>query len=143
MEKSFDKTLNVVLDKAKGADKKLSGLLDVRQAFDKEVEKQYPNLYNSEAMTPIKQAVMATRRAINDLIEAKLPNGTTLDGVPFKASLKKQSLLYDAIENTASKSAKIGSNILTRAAKTKVGKAVQYGLEGFGAYEGAKKLLGK
>lgn len=144
LEKSFDKTLNVVLDKAQTADKKLSGLLDVRQQFDQEVAKQYPNLYNgSDSMSAIKQAVKATRQAINDLIEKKLPNGMTADGIPFKQSLKTQSLLYDAIDNVAAKGDKIGSNILSRAAKTPIGKAIEYGVGGTAVFEGAKKILGK
>jgi len=117
LEKSFNKTLSVVLDKASGADKKLSGLLDVRQEFDARVAEQYPNLYNSDTMSAMKQAVIKTRAAINDLIESKLPEGYTVDGTSFKDSLKKQSLLYDAIDNAstnAAKSSKIGSNIVTR-----------------------------
>jgi len=118
LEKAFDKTVNVVLDQSGNANKKLEGLLDVRQQFDSVVAKQYPNLYNgSDAMNAIKTAVKDTRNAINDLIESKLPEGKTLDGISYKDSLKKQSLLYDAVDNTATnaaKDSKVGSNAITR-----------------------------
>ncbi len=118
LEKSFDKTMKVVFDQAGNANKKLSGLLDVRQNLDKIVAQQYPNLYNSDTMTAMKQAITQTRSAINDLIEKKLPQGTTADGTPFKESLKKQSLLYDAVDNAAlnaAKGEKVGTNVVTRA----------------------------
>jgi hypothetical protein len=120
LEKSFDKTMKVVLDQSTGANKKLSGLLDVRQNLDKIVAQQYPNLYNSDTMTAMKSAITQVRGAINDLIEKKLPEGVTADGTPFKDSLKKQSLLYDAVDNAAAnatKESKVGTNVISRTIK--------------------------
>lgn len=138
LEKAFDKTIKVVLDKASTAKKSLSGLLDVRQEFDKVVAKQYPNLYNgSESMNAIKTAIRDTRGAINDLIEKKLPQGMTVDGIPFKESLKKQSLLYDAIENVSSKAPKEGTNKITALVKKypKTAAALKYSAAAAGGGE--------
>ena len=149
LEKAFNKTLNVVMDKAQMADKNLSGLLDVRQAFDREVEKQYPNLYNSETMTAIKQAVLKTRAAINDMIEKALPEGKTALGDSFKNSLKKQNLLFEAKTNIAEKAPKLGESA------SRIGKSIKYVknhpvstlLGGYGTEKliesGIKKVIGK
>ncbi len=139
---AFKKTTKAVLQEATKADKNLSGLLDVRQKFDNRVAAQYPNIYDS-SNSAIKVAVTKTRSAINQMIEDALPNGTTIDGVSFRDSLKKQSLLYDAIDNASSKVGKVGTNAFSQFMKNnpKTAGVLKYGLGGLGA-EKALKTIG-
>lgn len=119
-----DNTLNNVYDRlikrVEGlADKnggKVSNLLDLRQEFDGLVKRQYPNLYSSETMTPMRQAVRDIRDAITNFTADNLPEGTGL-----KESLLTQHHILTAIENMAEKATSgpqkvIGSNALTRLA---------------------------
>lgn len=139
IKKAYVKSLNLTLKEAQNSSKTLDGLLDVRQSFDRIVRKQYPDLYSNDTLTPIKSAVMDTRRAINKLIEAKLPE--TVDKQLFIDSLRKQTRLYEAVDNVATKVPKIGTSVLTKFSKIK--KALIYGGETILGYEGVKKLLGK
>lgn len=117
-----DNTLNNVYDRlikrVEGlADKnggKVSNLLDLRQEFDQLVRRQYPNLYSSDTLTPMRQAVKDIRTAITDFTAQNLPEGTGL-----KESLLTQHHLLTAIENMSEKATKgatkeIGTNALTR-----------------------------
>lgn len=130
-----DKTLNGAYDLmkkrilgiAEKAPKTLDGLLDVRQELDKAVERQYPNLYSSPTLTPMKQAILDLRSAINQQIENQLPEGLAANGVHFRDSLRKQSLLFDAYKNASGKVGAIGDNALTRFGKK---------------YPNAKKVIG-
>lgn len=140
VEKAFTKTLQATLKESEKSSKTLEGLLDVRQKFDRIVAKQYPKLYESDTLSPIKIAVKETRRAINKLIEAKLPD--TAQKAEFINSLRKQSLLYDAIDNVATKVPKVGSTALSRWAKSHTGliKGLKWGITGASAGLGIKSL---
>ncbi len=138
-EKAFVKTLNAALKEAESSPKTLDGLLDVRQKFDRIVKQQYPNLYESDTLTPIKSAVMETRRTINNMIEAKLPESAQKEF--FRQSLRKQSLLYEAIDNAATKAPKLGTSSFTKTGKyaKSLGKV---GAAGLGIGGGFKILSG-
>lgn len=101
-----DKIVNMMSDKKA----KLSELLKARKEFDKIIEKDIGSkLYEEWRSTPIGSAIKDLRRKMNDFISEKLPKGNT-----FKESLKKQNLLYDAIDNIAEKAPKVWANRLTR-----------------------------
>lgn len=113
----FEKQIGPVKDAAmrfaKESGGKVSGLLDARKAFDNLVEKTYPHLYDV-TNAPMRTAITGIRNAMNDFIENNLP-----DNLSFKSSLKKQSLMYDAIENIADKSTgEIGTSKVGRVIKS-------------------------
>jgi len=72
--------------------------LKSRKEFDALVEKEFPTLYDREN-APMRSSVKAMRDALNNSIDANLPKG-----FGYKDSLRKQSLMYDAIDNIAGKS---------------------------------------
>lgn len=96
---------------------KLSDLLDARRGFDQFVAKQFPNLYNSDTLTPMRSAISDIRGSINSVIESRLPDGKLPDGTSFRDSLKQQSLLYDAIDNASPKVGKPGTNVISQFVK--------------------------
>lgn len=83
-------------------------LLTARKEFDALVRREFPNLYSSEADTPIKLAVQAIRRVPNKLLEQKI--GWNL----VKDSLEKQHQMMTLLENLSSKIEKTGTTGLSR-----------------------------
>lgn len=121
-----------------------TGLLDIRQAFDDAVEKEYgTNIFSKT--DPKGNVVRAIRQTLNDLVEFKAPGS--------KAEMRNQSLLYDAIDNIASKAPKsqesgglgyqVGSTKFQRFFNHPLTKVLEAGIGGTAIYEGAKKLFGK
>lgn len=129
----------VEIAKTKGG--KVSNLLDARQEFDSFVKKQFPNLYSSDTLTPMRSAIKDIRNTITDFTAENLPAD-----IGLKQSLLTQHQLINAIENMAEKASsgqakEIGTNALTRLGDkhplikgliTKGGRAVAEGA-GFGA----------
>ena len=103
------KALEII--KEKGG--KVSNLLDARQEFDAFIQKQFPDLYKSERLTPMRQAIKDIRQAITDFTAENLPGELGL-----RESLLTQHQLIKAIENMSEKAVgeatEIGSNVLTR-----------------------------
>lgn len=134
-DQTLNKAYGLVKDKMVslvGSGGKLSDLLQARRNFDSFIQKQFPNLYNSDTLTPMRSAIKDIRSALNNVIDSRLPDGKLPDGTSFKESLKKQSLLYDAIDNAAAKVDKVGSNKVSRFVKAhptavKVGSALTGG----------------
>lgn len=123
---------------AEGSDKKTVGILDTRQAFDRLINKEYPNLYEKE-QTPIRQYIRQLRQAINDFAESKIPDGNLPDGSSFKQELKKQNLAIEAKGNIAEKAPKAGTTKAGRFLKAHplikkavIGTAGALGLTGVG-----------
>ncbi len=108
--------------------KNLSGLLEARKEFDAWAQKAFPKIFDDVNQAPLQSALKDMRSAANDFIAAHLPEGN-----PFRASLQKQNLLYEAVDNIASKSYKeVGTNSLQRFAKKfpKITKTLKYGAIG-------------
>lgn len=118
------------------------GLLNLRQGLDQIINDQLPsNIYSKD--TPLGQYVKNFRKAITDFTESKIPDGKLPDGSSFKGELRKQSLLYDAIDNVAEKAPKTGENArpgLNKAKKILNKPIIKYGLGALGAEQVAKKL---
>ena len=113
LHNTFKNLNRAVFDLANKANKKIIGLLDVRQRFDDLIEKEFgAKIYSKD--NPLSTTIKDYRRTLNDLIESRIPEGKLPDGLSFKGELKKQSLLYDAIDNTAPKVDKLGSNVITQ-----------------------------
>lgn len=76
-------------------------VLDARQKLDQWITKiKGPNAFDPKMENAISTGLRAVRQGANDLMEAKAPEA----GV--KALLRKQTLLYDAVDNMAPKAAK-------------------------------------
>jgi hypothetical protein len=77
----------------------LDDLIQVRKDLDAYVKKYYPNIDSNPSLSPVKEAWLTRRTAINNLIDSRLPNGNLPDGTSFKQSLRNQSLMFEGIEN--------------------------------------------
>lgn len=147
LSKQFDLVRQAFMDIAKKNGGDVSSLLDSRKEFDQLVDKEFPNLYDREN-APMRNAITSIRNEVNNFIEDNLPND-----VSYKDSLKKQSLMYHAIDNMGTKAKdEVGTNSLNRFSKrnpafTKgagyVGYATAAGIGVGGAVEAGKKILGQ
>lgn len=131
MNTAFTNVLKKATEIINKMDGTISGTLDGRKAFDEFVSKQFPNLYESDTMTPMRTAIKDLRSTWNDFTEAQLP-----DDVKFKDSLDTQSKLFDARDTLREKAARgaptrqgeIGTNRFQRYAEAhpKTTKALKY-----------------
>lgn len=122
-----------VLKLAKSAVKTPDGLLDVRQQFDTIMENDFgPRIWNRQ--DGVSQVYKSFRNVLNELADSKVTDSAV------KASLKKQTLLYDAIDNVAPK-IKLG-NFFTQFAKNnpRITKALEVGAGVIGGEAIGKKL---
>jgi hypothetical protein len=87
----------------------LDDLQNVNTKLDQYIAKYYPNLYNSDTLTPLRQAVSETRGSIKNLIDSRLSEGNIPNAGNYRQLLKNQSALYDAIDNVAAKVPKLGT----------------------------------
>ncbi len=135
--KKFDltkSTLMKIVDKNLGENSNVGSLLKSRKEFDDLVQKEFPNLYDREN-APFRNAVKSMRDALNNDIEANLP-----DGFGYKESLKKQRMFYDAIDNLSSQAPKEIKGTATWGQRHPVLKNVGYGVGAYGALEANKVL---
>jgi len=110
LNKAYDTVRKAAVDIAKKEGGTISGLLEARKKFDAFVERQFPNLYSSDKLTPMKSAIRDIRREMNDFIGESLPEGNK-----FKESLAKQADLYEAIDRmSANAQSEVGTNALQR-----------------------------
>jgi hypothetical protein len=133
LHNTFVNFKRAVLQTADKADKRAVGILDTRQGLDKLIESEFgPAIYDKS--NPMSQVVRNFRNTLNDFAEAKLPDGKLPDGSSFKGELRKQSLLYRAIDNAAPKVGKEGTNIISRWIKANPvkAKAIGYGTAALG-----------
>jgi hypothetical protein len=142
LENTYDAVMAEMVKHLNKYPKTISGALKARKDFDAVIKQKFPKLLSSQAGDDIRRnAVLDVRRTVNEFIADKLPEGNQ-----FKNYLKRQNLLYDAIENMSKKGAKqVGTNPVSRVAKrfvnSPVGKVVGYtALSGGGVYAGAKLL---
>lgn len=110
----YDRLISRVSDIADAQGGKVSNLLDLRQDFDALVKRQYPNLYSSDTLSPLRQGVKDIRNAITDFTVESLPEGSGL-----RESLLTQHKLLTALENMSEKVASgpekaIGTNVISR-----------------------------
>lgn len=139
LDKTFGEIVSHVIDMSKTMPGKIGSVLDLRQEFDAEVERQFGDIYSSERdLTPVRQAVKAMRDALNDFIEDRVPQ------LEYKASLHLQSSMYDALENISEKATKEVGKMTPRmeALKKGAGNIAKYGGAVLVGTEGAK-LIGE
>lgn len=111
-EKSAQKVMDGMVAIAAKNPMTVSGLLKTRRDFDNWVERlKGEGIFTPKKDDPVTAAVHKIRQTLNDHIEDKVPD------VHYKASLRKQSNLYRAMDNIEIKAAKEGKNSLSRAWK--------------------------
>lgn len=111
----YDRLINRVQGIAESQGGKVEKLPDILGDFDKLVKRQYPNLYKSDTLTPLRQGVKDIREGIKKFAEEQMPS------VGLKDRMLTVHKLLTAMENMAEKATKgptkeIGSNALTRMA---------------------------
>lgn len=101
--KQYDDLIDFFLDIQKKHPNNLTGLLAARKEFDREVRKQFPNIFKKFDGTNDGRIIAFAniRRQANNIIADALPEGN-----PFKAQLKQQNRMFDAIDNISLKGAK-------------------------------------
>lgn len=114
LNRAYARVLAKAMEIAKKKGGNVGNLLDVRRELDAFIKKQFPNLYRSEQLTPMRVAVRDIRETLNDFTAKNLP-----DGAGFRESLMGQHLLLKAIENMAEQASKgatkeVGTNVLSR-----------------------------
>ena len=144
----YQRVIAKAMEISKGNGGTISSLFDSRKMLDNYISREIPNLYSSDAVTPMRLAVRNIRGAMNDFIQERLPSGSG-----FKNSLQSQSRLFDAIDNLSPKAAKeIGTTRYSRfvgrhpRATGLIGGALKYGAVGAGvggAYELGNYVSGK
>lgn len=89
----------------------VTGLLQARKDFDSWVKRQKgEGIFTAQRDNPNSVAITKIRTAVNDFIESKVPD----EG--YRKSLRKQNLLYKAMENMDDKAAVEGKNIISQTA---------------------------
>lgn len=147
LNNAYDRVIAKALEIAKDNGGKISNLFDARKEFDNFISQQFPNLYSSDTLTPMRVAVKSVRNGINDFIDKNLPAE-----LGFRERLLDQSKLYEAVDNMAPKAVKeVGTTGFERtAARHPIASGLLRGLKkaaipaaltGLGI-EGAHKLFG-
>ena len=142
-EKVYDKMISKfqkILENNKGD---LGGLLKSRQEFDAWAKSNNPNIFDNQRGGAYR-ALKSTRDSINDYIDTQVGNNK------YKESLKKQSHLYDIIDNISEKASKGDTKLKASKLTTAVKRVLPYaagsaaGAIGVGgAYEVGKKVIGQ
>jgi len=144
LDKVYGRVIDKAMEIARSNGGKVSDLLDARKEFDQFVSREFPNLYSSDTLTPMRSAIKGIRNAITDFTAEHLP-----DDVNIRESLTHQSRLLEAVENMSEKAAsgaqkEIGTNAIERAAAKypKLKKAVIGGAAAIGADKVIKDVTG-
>ncbi len=140
LNKAYDLVISKAVEIARDNGGKVSSLLDARQELDSFIGKQFPNLYSSDTLTPMRQAIKGIRNAMTDFTAEHLP-----DDVNLHDALTTQSRLLTAIENMSEKAAsgvskEIGTNVIERATTAIKNHPVVAGAGAAALYGAAKKI---
>jgi hypothetical protein len=140
MEQVYGKVVNKAMEIARSNGGKVSDLFQARKEFDDFVSQEFPNLYSSDTLTPMRSAIKNVRNAMTDFTAEHLP-----EDVGLHESLTHQSRLLQAIENMSEKAAsgadkEVGTNALERGGAFLRKHPVIGAAAGAAGYEEAKKL---
>lgn len=114
--KAAESVVNQAMEIIQKNPRTASGLLQSRKDLDAWVKSQKPNIFDA-ADSPVSTAVREVRQGINDMVDAAVPDAEV------KVSLRKQSNLYRAHENIATKAKDEAKTRAGRVAQN-IGKAV-------------------
>lgn len=99
LNNQYDSVIDLYMEQLGKQKNVLEGALEARKQFDNIIEQKFPNLYNNPASDVVRvNAIKDVRRAVNDFIANKLPEGNE-----FKSALKQQSEMFTAIDRMAVK----------------------------------------
>lgn len=120
-----DRTLNNAYDEVKEQfikilwknEKNASWVLKARKEFDNLVGQEFPNLYTSDKLTPMKKAIIDIRWVANQLLDDMLD-------WTAKSSLAKQSSLIRIKENLSTFAEELWNNSLKKAYKWSILKSL-------------------
>jgi len=112
LQNSYDAVIDEMIKQSTKTKGNLGGLLEARKNFDNVINQKFPKLLSSPVGDVTKKnAVLDVRRAVNEFIESKLPEGNQ-----FKELLKKQTLMYQGRKNIAKKTASLVDSSITKRA---------------------------
>lgn len=139
LKNAYDLVTTRALQIAKKNGGKISNLFDARKEFDSFIERQFPDLYSSEKLTPMRSAIKDIRNGMNEFISDNLP-----ENVEFRSRLLNQSKLLSAIDEMSPKEFKeIGTTRWSRfAGRHPVGTGILKGTAKVGASVGGLGALG-
>jgi hypothetical protein len=129
-----EKTATKILDKfenllPKGKDVTATDILDARQGLDKWIQSIKGGIaFDPKTENAVSIALRGVRQGANDMLEKVAPD------VGVKQMLRRQSLLYDAIENIAPKASKEAGSATGRFFQEHplIGKSLKYAAIGAG-----------
>jgi len=98
MNNAYNRVKAKALEIAQKKGGKVENLLEARQEFDGFIKQQFPNLYSSDTLTPMRQAVRDIRKGMTDFTAKNLP-----DNVKLRETLRNESNLIEVLENMAPK----------------------------------------
>lgn len=140
LENAYNSVIDqmITLINKEGRKKNVAGLWAARKEFDNIIERKFPNVFKRGADTDNVRAnaILDIRRAVNDFVDEKLPEGST-----YKNSLREMSDMYSAIDNVAYKSRNLVGKGTTEKLMTALRRnLLVYGATGgiltFGAFSG-------
>lgn len=89
-------------------------LLAARKELDAEIRKQKPSVFKENtAESAVEIMAKATRNAMNDILDRSVVGTRSID-LEVKNELKRQSLLFNAMDNLVPKAAAEGNNAIIR-----------------------------
>lgn len=140
LNRTYDLVIQKAMEIARSNGGKVSDLFQSRKEFDDFVSQQFPNLYSSETLTPMRSAIKQIRNAMTDFTAEHLPQE-----IGLRDSLTNQSRLLTAIENMSEKAAsgagkEVGTNVIERATSAARNHPIIGGFGGIAAYEAVKKI---
>lgn len=118
LEKPYENIKKKMLEFIRKRWFKWEWFLQWRKDFDLWVQKQFPDLYSNDKLTPLKSAIIDVRKTVNDILNEKMWSDIV------KKSLNKQHNLMIIRDNMASRAWREGENVLKKALKSQTGKIV-------------------
>lgn len=120
-ESKYDAVIRKFEEILKTKPKNAVWLLEARKDLDKWIDSEIPNLYNSDAMTPLRVAITKIRKVPNEWLNEQIGDDIV------KNSLQTQSQLFDIRDNLATKIETEWSTALSRWIKRNPAKAKAIG----------------
>lgn len=102
LESAYDAVVDEMIRVSQRYPKKLSGLWNARSEFDDIMDAKFKDAFGDAGDNVRRNALQDVRRAVNDYIADRLPQGNT-----YKARLKKLTNMYEAKDRIALTAAKV------------------------------------
>lgn len=97
----------------KDTPKNAGGALKLAKQFRATINDEFgENIWYKD--TPIAKYVRSVNKTLNGFAESLLPDGQLADGSLFSDSMRKQTKLFEALDNVVAKTPKVGTSILSK-----------------------------